>query len=85
MQAFTRFFVDRWQFTLVLFVMLFGLGIQSVMSIPKSEDPIVSFPGVGVFVVPPPRAIANQLIRVCTGGAHSFTAKYWYVLSLIFF
>ena len=26
MQSFTRFFVDRWQFTLVLFVMLFGLG-----------------------------------------------------------
>jgi multidrug efflux pump subunit AcrB len=53
MQGFTRFFVDRWQFTLIVFVMLFGLGIQSVMSIPKSEDPIVSFPGVGVFVVLP--------------------------------
>ena len=51
MKAFTRFFVDRWQFTLILFFMLFGLGIQSVMAIPKSEDPIVSFPGVGVFVV----------------------------------
>ena len=53
MKAFTRFFVDRWQFTLILFFMLFGLGIQSVMAIPKSEDPIVSFPGVGVFVVLP--------------------------------
>ena len=63
MQAFTRFFVDRWQFTLVLFVMLFGLGIQSVMSIPKSEDPIVSFPGVGVFVVLP-GADAEQMERV---------------------
>jgi multidrug efflux pump subunit AcrB len=63
MQAFTRFFVDRWQFTLILFVMLFGLGIQSVMSIPKSEDPIVSFPGVGVFVVLP-GADAEQMERV---------------------
>ena len=63
MQGFTRFFVDRWQFTLIVFVMLFGLGIQSVMSIPKSEDPIVSFPGVGVFVVLP-GADAEQMERV---------------------
>jgi len=63
MQAFTRFFVDRWQFTMVIFLMLFGLGIQSVMSIPKSEDPIVSFPGVGVFVVLP-GADAEQMERV---------------------
>ncbi len=63
MKSFTRFFVDRWQFTLILFIMLFGLGIQSVMSIPKSEDPIVSFPGVGVFVVLP-GADAEQMERV---------------------
>ncbi|MEZ6029914.1 MAG: efflux RND transporter permease subunit [Hyphomonadaceae bacterium] len=63
MQGFTRFFVDRWQFTLIVFFMLFGLGIQSVMSIPKSEDPIVSFPGVGVFVVLP-GADAEQMERV---------------------
>jgi multidrug efflux pump subunit AcrB len=63
MQGFTRFFVDRWQFTLILFVMLFGLGIQSVLSIPKSEDPIVTFPGVGVFVVLP-GADAEQMERV---------------------
>ncbi len=63
MKAFTRFFVDRWQFTLVLFVMLFALGVQSVLSIPKSEDPIVKFPGVGVFVVLP-GADAEQMERV---------------------
>ncbi len=63
MKAFTRFFVDRWQFTLILFFMLFGLGIQSVIAIPKSEDPIVSFPGVGVFVVLP-GADAEQMERV---------------------
>ena len=63
MKAFTRFFVDRWQFTLILFVMLFALGVQSVLSIPKSEDPIVNFPGVGVFVVLP-GADAEQMERV---------------------
>jgi multidrug efflux pump subunit AcrB len=63
MKAFTRFFVDRWQFTLILFVMLFALGVQSVLSIPKSEDPIVKFPGVGVFVVLP-GADAEQMERV---------------------
>src|SRR5690606_31986002 len=51
------------QFTLVLFVMLFALGIQSVIAIPKSEDPIVRFPGVGVFVVLP-GADAEQMERV---------------------
>src|SRR5688572_20143993 len=63
MKAFTRFFVDRWQFTLILFVMLFALGVQSVLSIPKSEDPIVNFPGVGVFVVLP-GTDAEQMERV---------------------
>jgi multidrug efflux pump subunit AcrB len=63
MQAFTRFFVDRWQFTLILFGMLFALGISAVFAIPKSEDPIVSFPGVGVFVVLP-GADAEQMERV---------------------
>ena len=30
MQAITRFFVDRWQLTLVLFAMLLALGVGSV-------------------------------------------------------
>ena len=63
MQAITRFFIDRWQFTLILFVMLFALGVASVQAIPKSEDPIVKFPGVGVFVVLP-GADAGQMERV---------------------
>ena len=63
MQAITRFFVDRWQLTLVLFAMLLALGVGSVGSIPKSEDPIVSFPAVGVTVVLP-GADAGQMERV---------------------
>jgi multidrug efflux pump subunit AcrB len=62
-QAITRFFIERWQFTLILFVMLFALGVASVQAIPKSEDPIVKFPGVGVFVVLP-GADAEQMERV---------------------
>ena len=63
MQAITRFFIERWQFTLVLFGMLFMLGLASVQAIPKSEDPIVQFAGVGVVVVLP-GADAEQMERV---------------------
>jgi multidrug efflux pump subunit AcrB len=63
MQAITRFFIERWQFTLVLFIMLFALGLANVQSIPKSEDPIVKFPGTGVIVVLP-GADAEQMERL---------------------
>ncbi len=63
MQAITRFFIERWQFTLVLFFMLFALGLANVQSIPKSEDPIVKFPGTGVTVVLP-GADAEQMERL---------------------
>lgn len=63
MQALTSFFVDRWQFSLILFTLLVSLGIGSVMSIPKSEDPIVEFPGASVAVVLP-GADAEQVERL---------------------
>ena len=44
----TAFAVRRWQFTLVLFLALVALGVASLISIPKSEDP--NFP-VATFVV----------------------------------
>jgi multidrug efflux pump subunit AcrB len=62
-RAFTRFFVDRWQFTLIVFVLLFALGAQSLFSIPKAEDPTVRFAGVSVVVVLP-GADAEQMERV---------------------
>ncbi|MBI1340876.1 MMPL family transporter [bacterium] len=62
MRAFTRFFVDRWQFTLIVFTLLFALGVQSLFSIPKAEDPPVEFPGVGVVIVLP-GADADQMER----------------------
>jgi multidrug efflux pump subunit AcrB len=63
MQAITRFFVERWQFTLVLFAMILSLGIGSLFAIPKSEDPITRFPFVAVAIVLP-GADAEQMERV---------------------
>jgi multidrug efflux pump subunit AcrB len=63
MQAITRFFVDRWQFSAVLFVLLTALGIGAILGIPKSEDPITEFPGVAVAVVLP-GADAEQMERL---------------------
>lgn len=63
MTAITRFFVDRWQFTLVVFVLLAALGAAAIVAIPKSEDPITRFPFVGVVVVLP-GADAEQMERL---------------------
>ncbi|MEZ5996468.1 MAG: efflux RND transporter permease subunit [Hyphomonadaceae bacterium] len=63
MQAITRFFIDRWQFTAVLFLMLAALGANAILTIPKSEDPIVEFPGVSTSVVLP-GADAEQMERL---------------------
>jgi len=63
MQAITRFFVDRWQFSAVLFTLLVALGIGAIFSIPKSEDPVTEFPGVAVAVILP-GADAEQMERL---------------------
>ena len=63
MQAITRFFVDRWQFSAVLFTLLVALGVGAIFSIPKSEDPITEFPGVAVAVILP-GADAEQMERL---------------------
>lgn len=63
MQAITRFFVDRWQFTAILFALLIALGVGAVLAIPKSEDPITEFPGVAIAIVLP-GADAEQMERL---------------------
>lgn len=63
MQAITRFFVDRWQFSAVLFTLLVALGIGAIFSIPKSEDPVTEFPGVAIAVILP-GADAEQMERL---------------------
>ncbi len=63
MAALTTFFVDRWQFTLIVFALLIALGVSSIISIPKSEDPTPRFPLVTVAVVLP-GADAEQMERL---------------------
>ncbi len=47
------FAVKRWQFTLVVFIALCALGVQSLLSIPKSEDPTFPFATFVVVAVLP--------------------------------
>lgn len=63
MRAIVRFFVDSWQFSLVVFVLLIALGFSAVMGIPKSEDPIAQFP-IAVAIVVLPGADAEQMEKL---------------------
>ncbi|MBS2019688.1 MAG: efflux RND transporter permease subunit [Deltaproteobacteria bacterium] len=49
----STFAVKRWQFTLVVFLALAALGIQSLATIPKSEDPTFPFATFAVVAVLP--------------------------------
>ena len=44
------FAVARWQFTLVLFMLLMALGAVAVLDIPRSEDPNFPIPVSTVIV-----------------------------------
>lgn len=47
------FAVSRWQFTLVAFALLVALGINSLLTITRAEDPHLRFPFIQIFVVMP--------------------------------
>jgi len=49
----TEFSVRHWQFTVLLFAMLVGLGAVAWTAIPRFEDPPVDFPGYTVTAVDP--------------------------------
>lgn len=49
----SEFAVKRWQFTLVVFLAFAALGIQSLFTIPKSEDPTFPFATFAVVAVLP--------------------------------
>lgn len=53
MTSLPAFAVRRWQLTLVVFVMLVALGLSSLGSIPKSEDPSFPYPNFAVVAVLP--------------------------------
>ncbi|MBI5267951.1 MAG: efflux RND transporter permease subunit, partial [candidate division Zixibacteria bacterium] len=48
-----EFSVKNPQFTIVVFVMLIGLGLSSLMGIPRSEDPIFPIPTFAIVAVFP--------------------------------
>jgi multidrug efflux pump subunit AcrB len=48
-----RFSVERWQFTLVLFGLLIAMGVNSLVNIPRSEDPEFHVPIPTVVAVYP--------------------------------
>lgn len=59
----SAFAVRRWQFTLVVFLALIGLGAMSLRTIPKSEDPTFPF-ATFVVVAVLPGATPSDLERL---------------------
>jgi len=50
---FTKFFVKNYQFTIVIFLALLALGLNSLMNMPRSEDPPFSPPMYTVIAIYP--------------------------------
>lgn len=48
-----EFSVRRWQFTVLMFLMLAALGVASWRSIPRGEDPIIEMPIFAIIAVYP--------------------------------
>jgi len=48
-----KFSVERWQFTLLLFALLIAMGVNSLLNIPRSEDPEFHVPIPTVVAVYP--------------------------------
>ena len=68
------FAVQRWQFTLVIFAMLVALGVATLLSIPRSEDPSFPFPSVTLTIVYPgatPSDIERLVIKPIEDGINS--------------
>lgn len=66
MQSFIRFFIEKKQFTLILIAALLVLGVNSLMNMPKGEDPDINMPIYSVVVIVPgasPSEIVEQVIK----------------------
>jgi len=59
----TEFSVKNWQFTVVLFAMLAALGLTSLLTISRGEDPPIDFPTFTIVAVYP-GASASDLERL---------------------
>ncbi|GHN00375.1 multidrug transporter AcrB [Cytophagales bacterium WSM2-2] len=49
----TEFSVKNWQFTLIIFILLLALGFNSLMNMPRGEDPETTAPSFVVIVIYP--------------------------------
>jgi len=49
----TRFFISRWQLTLIMFLLLAAMGANALISIPRSVDPHFPIPIIGIVAVQP--------------------------------
>ena len=56
----TDFAVKRYQFTVVLFLMLGALGVASWMRIPRYEDPVIPIPQYNIAAVYPGATAADM-------------------------
>jgi len=56
----SEFSVRRYQFTIVAFLMLAAVGVASIFSIPKTEDPAIVAPSYMIFAVYPGASPADM-------------------------
>ncbi len=66
MRRFIEFFVHNRSFTAILFVALLAAGLQSLLTMPRGEDPEVNFPTFTVVAVYPgasPADIEDQVLQ----------------------
>jgi len=69
-----EFAVHRWQFTLIIFTLLAALGVSTLLTIPRSEDPTFPFPSVTLTIVYPgatPADIERLVIKPIEDGINS--------------
>ncbi len=61
-----EFSVKNYRFTIVVFLLLIGLGMTSLMDIPRSEDPVFPIPSFGIVAILPggnPHDIEQLLVN----------------------
>lgn len=66
MKAFIQFFVEKKQFTYIVIAGLLILGINSLLTMPRGEEPDMNFPIYSVSVIVPgatPTEIQDQIIK----------------------
>ncbi len=66
MKTFIRFFVEKSQFTYLLFIGIVLTGVYSLLSMPRGEDPEVNFPYYTVTAILPgasPEEIKEQVVK----------------------